>query len=120
MVRFPNVTRNQQMLYFAAYITKARRPMSEPPLALGQYIEQARERLVRLRGPGDSTWREIVETGLAAAYQSGDISGLGQVVQFLVNLLESRGRFEDAEAEIDLALKFAAADPGSAAALMAL
>ena len=94
--------------------------MATTTLPLEQYIEEARQRLVRLEGPGETTWREVVERGLAEAYRSSDVSGLSRVVQFLVNLLESKGRFEDAEAEIDLALRFAEQDWGATAWLNAL
>jgi ATP/maltotriose-dependent transcriptional regulator MalT len=88
--------------------------------ALEQYVEAARHRMVRLQGPGESSWRQIVDRGLAEAYSSGDLSGLTRVVQFLLHLLESQGRFEEAELEIDLAMGVAAGDRAALASLSAL
>lgn len=88
--------------------------MNSAETPLQQYVDAARHRMVRLQGPGESSWRHIVDRGLADAYASGDFAGLTRVVQFLVHLLESQGRFEDAEREIELAMSFAGGEDSRA------
>ena len=92
--------------------------MPESPLYA--YIEGARRRLVTLAGPGESTWREVVERGLGEAYATADYAGLARVVQFLVNLLEAQARVGDALNEVDAALRIAHAEPGPRSSLEAL
>lgn len=84
------------------------------------YIDAARARLVAMEPPGPRSWRDFVEKALGEAYAQADLSALSRVVQLLVNLLESEGRFEDALHEIDAALVVARPDPGAAASLKAL
>ena len=87
---------------------------------LEAYVAAARRRMANLDGPGESTWRDIVERGLGEAYANGDFAGLTFVIQLLVNLLESQARIPEAVEEIDHGLRFVRIDPSATASLEAL
>lgn len=81
------------------------------PLDVARYAEQVTERLVQA-APGSSTdWRDVVDRGMAAAYEQSDAAALTSMVQVIAHLLDAKGRFEDAVGEIDHALVHAAAAP---------
>ena len=94
--------------------------MSSSPNSLAEYVESARQRIAGLQGPRDSSWRELVERQLGDAYARGDRAGLSRVVQLLVHLLESQGRFDDALQEVEAALNTATDEPAVTASLLAL
>ena len=73
------------------------------------YARQTTRRLSD-EAPG-TDWGDVVEKGLSAAYAQSDASALTSMVQVVVQLLDAQGRFEDAVAELDHALVFAAAAP---------
>lgn len=73
-----------------------------------------------MQPPGPRSWRDLVEKALGEAYSQADLSALSRVVQLLVNLLESEGRFADALHEIDAAMVVARPDAGATASLKAL
>lgn len=91
-----------------------------PASSVGDYLDAARARLVGIRGPGEVSWRELVDRSLGPTYSRGDLTNLARAVQLLVNLLEGDGRFADAVREIDNALGYARHDPGATASLNAL
>jgi DNA-binding CsgD family transcriptional regulator len=82
-------------------------PSSNHALDVPRYADEAMARLVSEGGAGRTDWRPIVETGLVAAREQSDISGLVSMVQLMVQLLDGDGRHADALSEIDHATVFA-------------
>ena len=92
-------------------------PPDESPMLA--YLEAARSRMLALKAPGESSWRETVLQGLNEAYANADHLGLAQVVQLLASLLEADGKPDAAVREIDLALSASTGHRGAAAWLTA-
>lgn len=94
--------------------------MTPVEFPLFAYLEAARKRMLELKPPGESDWRETVLRGLNEAYANADHLGLAQVVQLLGGLLEADGNPEAAIHEVDLALAACTEHRGAAAWLSAM
>ncbi|MGE0600703.1 MAG: LuxR C-terminal-related transcriptional regulator [Dehalococcoidia bacterium] len=116
--RGPRQPEIHQLMYLSPYNKGI--VMEYPESPLHAYVEAARRRISQLQGPGETSWREVVDRGFGEALSQGDLSGFTRVVQLVAHLLESEGRFEAILSEIDSALSLTLKHPGPTASLLAL
>jgi DNA-binding CsgD family transcriptional regulator len=84
------------------------------------YAEIATARLLATLGATTVDWRNIIERGMAAAYEQSSAASLTSMVQVVAHMLDAQGRFEDAVGEIDHALVFAREAPDASIVLLGL
>jgi DNA-binding CsgD family transcriptional regulator len=75
---------------------------------------------LREAADGGGKWRALVEQGLLLAYQSQDTSGLCEVVQAIVSILDAQGRQLDAIAEVEHAIAEGRDNPNALAMLWSM
>ena len=91
---------------------------AEPPVGdIREFAARLQQALREDGGAGSEHWRMAVEGCLTAAYGSGDIVALCDVVQAIISILDAQGRFREAVSEITHAIALAGVETNALAML---
>jgi DNA-binding CsgD family transcriptional regulator len=94
--------------------------VSPPSIDVSAYAAELQRLSRRLSDTSVRPWRELVDRGLAAAWEQRDAVGLASMVQLIGGILDAGGRLYQAVAETDHALAMAGPDPSAVAMLQAI